>query len=89
MLKDSYLHLLLIEFVTKKDDLFVFGVSIHFRKSFQASFANSSRELGCEDGCFNNERSCCINNVGILGLNLCLEFNKTIKIIIQSNIIAA
>ena len=67
-----------LRLVMKKDDLFVFVVSIHFRKSFQASFADSSGESGCEKGGFNDQSNCGIDNIEIVSHNLCLKLNKMI-----------
>jgi hypothetical protein len=70
-LKDGYLHLLLIDLIAKKDDLFVFVVNIHFGKSLQASFASSSRESGSQNRSLNNKFDSRINSIYIFDHGLC------------------
>jgi len=47
-LKDGDLHLLLVDLVTKEDDLLVFVIGIHFRKSFQASLIPTFLEFSAK-----------------------------------------
>ena len=46
-----------------------FIFSIHFRKSLQASFAHSSRELGCKDDGFNKQFDSKVNHFDIFSHN--------------------
>jgi hypothetical protein len=62
-----------IDLVAKEDDLFVFVIGIHFRKPFQATFAGSSGESGCQDGCLDNQRDCGVGNLDIVCHNRYLE----------------
>jgi hypothetical protein len=65
-LKDGDLHLLLINLVSKKDDLFVFVVNIHFRKTLQTSFADSPRKSCCKNSGLNNQFDSRIDNIYII-----------------------
>ena len=76
-----YLHLLLIDLITKKDDLLVFVVNIHFGKSLQASFAGSARESGRENSCLDDQCNCCVNDFDIICHDLCLELNRMMEVV--------
>ena len=67
----SYLHLLLIGLIAKKDDLFVFVVNIHFGKSLQDSFANSSRESGSKNSSLDNKCNSRVNDFDIICVMIC------------------
>ena len=79
-LKDGYLHLLLIDLVMKEENLLVFVIGIHFRKTLQISFSGSPRESGGKDGCLDYKCDCGVNDFDIVCHGLCLELNRMLEI---------
>ncbi len=65
-LKNGYLHLLLIDLVTEKDDFLVFIIDLHLRKPFEASSSGSAGESGREDGSFNDQANRGVDNLDIV-----------------------
>ena len=53
--ENGILSLQLIELILEEDDFLVFLINVHGGQAFEASFTNSARVFGCDNGCLEDE----------------------------------